>query len=96
VDSTFHDFPEAEASGCGPLEPPENNPTCTNPPYPRSYFSSLATMAANRPWLVVDSIAVPSIQHPLPKHPENFYQNLIPIMMLNLKIILNNLFFHLD
>ena len=27
-------------------------------------------MAANRPLLAMDSIAVPDIQHPLPKHPE--------------------------
>jgi hypothetical protein len=27
-------------------------------------------MAANRPWLVVDVIAVPRAKHPLPKHPK--------------------------
>ena len=27
-------------------------------------------MEANIPWLVVDSIAVPGAQYPLPKHPE--------------------------
>ena len=27
-------------------------------------------MATNRPWLVVDAIAVPSDHHPLPKHPK--------------------------
>ena len=70
MDSTFHDFPEVEASGFGPLEPPENNPTCTNPPPPRPNFRFLATMDANRPWLAMDVIAIPSIQHPLPKHHE--------------------------
>ena len=27
-------------------------------------------MVANRPWLASNVIAVPGIQHPLPKHPE--------------------------
>ena len=27
-------------------------------------------MEANRPWLATDSIAIPSAQHPFPKHPE--------------------------
>ena len=31
-------------------------------------------MASNRPWLVVDAIAVPRDQHPLPKHPEKLLQ----------------------
>ena len=70
MNSTFHDFPEVEAGGFGPPEPPKTSPTCTNSPYPRPNFNFLATMAANRPWLVADVITVPSIQHPLPKHPE--------------------------
>ena len=70
MDSTFHDFPEEEAGGSGPPEPPGINPPCTNPPYPRPNFIFLAIMAANRPWLAADAIAAPSIQHPFPKHPE--------------------------
>ena len=27
-------------------------------------------MASNQPWLVVDAIAIPHAQHPLPKHPD--------------------------
>ena len=27
-------------------------------------------MAANRPWLATDVVAVPGAQHPLPKHPK--------------------------
>ena len=49
VDSTFHNFPEAEAGSSGPPEPPKINPPCTNPLYPRPNFNFLATMAANRP-----------------------------------------------
>ena len=70
MDSTFQDFLEAEAGGSGPPMPPENNTTCTNPPSPRPNFSFLATMAANRPWLAANAIAVLGIQHPLPKHPK--------------------------
>ena len=70
VDLTFHDFPEAESGGSGPTEPPETNPICTNPPSLRPNFIFLDTMAANRPSLAMDAIAVPGIQHPLPKHPE--------------------------
>ena len=29
-------------------------------------------MAANRPWLAANAIAVPGAQHPLPKHPKIF------------------------
>ena len=70
MDSTFQYFLETKAGGSGAPEPFENNPTCTNLPSPRPNFSVLATMAANRPWLAADVIAVPRIQHPFPKHPE--------------------------
>ena len=78
MDPTFHDFLEAETVGSGPPEPPENNPTCTNPPYPRPNFSFLATMDANRPWLAVDVGVVPRIQHALPKHPEKLLPKFDP------------------
>ena len=78
MDSTFQDCPKAEAGASGPPEPPENNPTCTNPTSPRPNFIFLATMAAKRPWLAVDVIVVPGIQHPLPKHPENFLPKFDP------------------
>ena len=61
VDSTFHDFLEAEAGGFGPPRPLDNNPTCTNTPSPRPNFSFLSTMAANRPWLVMKVVVVPGI-----------------------------------
>ena len=70
MDSTFHDFPEVEAGGSGPPDPPETNPTCTNPPYLRQNINFLSTMVANRPWLAMDVIVVPNIQHLLPKHLE--------------------------
>ena len=35
-------------------------------------------MAANRPWLATDSIAVPGAQHPLPKHPEKILPKFDP------------------
>lgn len=73
MDSTFDDFPEVEAGGSGPPEPLE-----TNPPSPRPNFNFLATMAANIPWLCVDVIAVPGIQHPLPKHPEKLLPKFDP------------------
>ena len=70
-DSTFYDFLEAQAGGSGPPEPLETNPTCTNPPYPRPNFKFLSNMAANKPCLAADAIAVPGAQHPFPKHPKN-------------------------
>ena len=70
MDSTSYDFPEAEAGGFGPLEPPKTNPPCTNPPSHRPNFNFLANMVANRPWLATYAIAIPSAEHPLPKHPE--------------------------
>lgn len=70
MDSTFYDFLEVEVGGYGPLEPPQINHHCTNPPYPRTKFNFLSYMATNRPWLAMDAIAVPSAQHPLPKHLE--------------------------
>ncbi|CAF4256402.1 unnamed protein product, partial [Adineta steineri] len=69
-DSNFQDFPEVEEGGSGPPEPPENNTTGATPTYPRPNFTLIATMAANRPWLATDVIAVPGAQHALPKHPE--------------------------
>jgi len=78
VDSTFHNFPEAEAGGSRPPDPPKINPPCTNPPSPRPNFNFIATMEENRPWLVIDTIAVPGIQHPLPKHPENLVPKFDP------------------
>lgn len=78
MDLTFHNFPEAEASGSRHPEPPENNHTCTNPLSPRPNFSFLTTMTANRPWLAADVIAVPGIQHPLPKHPEKLLPKFDP------------------
>jgi hypothetical protein len=71
VDSTFHDFPEIEASGFGPPESLEINHTCINPLYPRPNFNFLATMATNIPSLAANAVMVPGIQHPLPKHPQN-------------------------
>ena len=35
-------------------------------------------MAANRPWLVTDVVAVPGAQHPLPKHPEKLFPKFDP------------------
>ena len=35
-------------------------------------------MAANRPWLVMDVIAVPRAQHPLPKHPKKLLPKFHP------------------
>ena len=78
MDSTFHDFPEAEEGGFGPPGPPKTNPTCTNPPYPRTNFSFLDTMASNRPWLTMDVVAVLGAQHPLPKHPEKLLPKFDP------------------
>ena len=96
VDSTFHDFPEAKASGSGLPEPPENNHTCTNPPSPRPNFSFLSTMAGNRPWLSADVVWYPEHNIHCQNILKSFYRNLIPIMMLHLKIILNSLCFLLD
>ena len=70
MNSIFYDFPEAEAGGFGPLEPPKTNPPCINPSSPRPNFNFLVNMVANRPWLAADAIPVPGAQHPLPKHPE--------------------------
>ena len=73
MDSTFYDFPEAEAGGFGPLEPP-----CTNPLSLRPNFNFIAIMVANRPWLAVDSITVTDAQHPLPKHLEKLLPKFDP------------------
>jgi len=70
-DSNFQYFPEAKEGGSRPPEPLENNTTGATPTSPRPNFRFIVTMAANRPWLVVDVIAVPRAQHPLPKHPKN-------------------------
>ena len=71
--SIYQDFPKAEEGGFGRLKPPENNTTCATPTSPKPNFRFLATMAANRPWLATDAIAVPRAQHPLPKHPKFFF-----------------------
>ena len=78
MDSTIQDFPKTKVGGSGPPKPPANNPTCTNPPSPRSNFSFLATMAENRPWLAVDAVALPEIQHSFPKHPKKLLPKFDP------------------
>ena len=78
VDSTYQDFPEAEEGGSGPPKPLEKNTTCTTPPSPRPNLSFLVTMAANRPWLAMNVIAVPGAQHPLPKHLETLLPKFDP------------------
>ena len=78
MDSTYQDFPKAKEGVSRPPEPPENNSTCTTPPSPRPNLRFLSTMAANRPWLVVDVVAVPRAQHPLPKHPEKLLPKFDP------------------
>ena len=35
-------------------------------------------MAANRPWLAADVIAIPGAQHPLPKHPKKILPKFDP------------------
>ena len=70
MDSTFYDLLETKAGGSRPPKPLETNPPCNNTPSLRLDFNFIATMAANRPWLVADVVAVPGAQHPLPKHPE--------------------------
>ena len=35
-------------------------------------------MEDNRPWIVVDSIAIPGAQHPLPKHPDKLLHKFDP------------------
>ncbi|CAF4140590.1 unnamed protein product [Adineta steineri] len=76
-DSNYQDFPEAEGSS-GPPEPPENNTTCATPTSPRSNLRFRANMAANRPWLAADVVAVPGAQHPLPKHPSKLLPKFDP------------------
>ena len=77
-DSTFYDFTEAQVGGSRPPELPEIKLPCTNPPSPIPNFNFLANMATNGPWLVADSIAIPSAQHPLPKHPEKLLPKFDP------------------
>ena len=77
-DSTLYDFPKTKDGGCRPLQPLETNPPCTNPPYPRLNFNFLANMEANRPWLAIDAIAVPGVEHPLPKHPKKLLPKFDP------------------
>ena len=66
--STFYDFPETQACGFIPTEPPETNPPGTTIPSTKPNFNFEANMESSQPWLVVDVIAVPGAQHPLPKH----------------------------
>ena len=73
-DSTFYDFLEAQAGVSEPPKPLERNPPCTNIPTPISNFNFEANIEANRPWLVVDAIAVPGALHSLSKHPEKLLQ----------------------
>jgi hypothetical protein len=70
-DSTFFDFPETQAGGSGPPEPPETNPPLASTPYPRPNFNFGGNMLSNQPWFVADAISVLGAQHPLPKHPKN-------------------------
>ena len=67
-----------EESGFGPPEPPKNNTTGVTPTSPRPNFRFIATMAANRPWLAADVVAVHGAQHPLPKHPEKLLPKFDP------------------
>ena len=92
-DSNFQDFPEVEEGSFGPPEPPENNTTAATPPSPRPNFRFIATMAANRPWLAMDSIAVPRAQHPLPKHPEKLLPKFDPDNDITLGDHINNSWF---
>ena len=87
--STFYDFPEAQAGGSRPIEPPQTNPPCTNPPYPRLNFKFLANMEANGPWLTADFITVLGAQHPLPKHIEKLLPKFDPHSDVTLKDHIN-------
>ena len=75
-DSNFQDFPKAEEGDSRPPEPPKNKTTGATPTYPRPNFRLIATMAANRPWLAADVVAVPRAQHPLLKHPEKTFSKI--------------------
>ena len=76
--STFYTFPEAQAGGFGPPDPPETNPPCTNTPSPKLNFNFIANMEANRPWLAANAIVVPGAQHTLPKHLEKLLPKFYP------------------
>jgi hypothetical protein len=78
VDSAFYDFPEAQAGGSRPPEPPKTNPPNTTIPSPKMNFNFRANMEANQPWLAADAIVVPGAQHPLPKHLEKLLPKLDP------------------
>ena len=54
--------------------------------YLKPNFNFGASMAANRPWLVVDAIFVHGSQHPLPKHPEK----ILPKFDLDGDVLLEN------
>ena len=72
-DPTFFDFPETQAGGFGPPEPPEINAPLGSIPSPRSNFIFGGSMAANPWWLTIDSLAIPRPLNPLPKHLEKLF-----------------------
>ena len=74
--SSFYDFSNAQAGCSRHLVPPEANPPCTTIPSLRINFNFGANMASNRPWLVVDAIAVLCARYPLPKHPQKLLWNI--------------------
>ena len=77
MDSTFYDFPEAEAGGSRPPKPPETNIPCTNP-HTRPNFNFLSNMVENIPFLALYAIVVPNAKHPLMKHPEKLLPKFDP------------------
>ncbi|CAF4368448.1 unnamed protein product, partial [Adineta steineri] len=46
-DSTFFNFPETQAGGYGPPEPPKTNPPLESIPYPRLDFTFGGSMDSN-------------------------------------------------
>ena len=74
--------PSVSGGSGRPPSPPHSSSipqkTPSPPPTPRNMAGVNANPNANMPWMDQDAVAVPGIQHPLPKHPEKLLPKFNP------------------
>ena len=77
-DYTSFNFPEIEAGGSRPPEPPKTYPPLDSIPSPQLNFTFGGSMTTNQRWLTINPLAISGPQNTLPNNPNKLLPKFDP------------------